>query len=90
MIKNKDIGGLGGETVFEFKYIPEFETVTNLGEYEAGSSMRPRGVERRNLVMLIGGVVVVGGVLGGVGWICVICVRGLAGLVVGSARVLRG
>lgn len=81
LIKNKDIGGLGGETVFEFKYIPEFETVTSLGEYDAGGIVRPRGVERRNLVTLLVVVIIVGGVLGAIGWLWMKFMRKLVGFV---------
>ncbi|KAF4624441.1 hypothetical protein G7Y89_g13727 [Cudoniella acicularis] len=66
--------GLGGETDFAFKYIPTLSfTTTDLGPYEPAFG-KPRGVERRNLLTLIGGVVVVGAV----GWLWV---RGAVGTV---------
>ncbi|KAI9792389.1 MAG: hypothetical protein M1816_002273 [Peltula sp. TS41687] len=44
--------GLGRESVFEFKYIPEFHTTTEMGEAEESGVKQP-GVERRNLKTLL-------------------------------------
>ncbi len=44
--------GLGEETVFDFKYIPNFSTTTELGKYEA-SKLQETSIERRNLRALI-------------------------------------
>ena len=49
--------GLGQESVFEFKYIPEFHTTTELGESEE-VGLKQLGVERRNLKTLIVAILV--------------------------------
>lgn len=50
--------GMGEETNFEFKYVPNFDTKTKMGEYTVG--LRESGIERRNLVSLVGFGVMVG------------------------------
>jgi hypothetical protein len=51
VVENK-VHGLGEETNFDFKYIPNFETTgTEMGEYVAG--LKESGVERRNLRTLV-------------------------------------
>ncbi|KAI9885090.1 MAG: hypothetical protein M1823_003101 [Watsoniomyces obsoletus] len=55
--------GLGKESVFEFKYIPEFSTRTEKGEGEETGVKQP-GIERRNLKTLIIAMIV----LGVLGW----------------------
>lgn len=55
----------GTETMFDFKYVPEFATLTELGDSHEEKG-RERGVEWRNLksfVMSVG-VVAVGGIIG--------------------------
>jgi len=44
--------GLGGETVFDFKYIPEFNFITPRGSDEQ-AKMKESGVERRSLNTLL-------------------------------------
>jgi predicted secreted protein len=44
--------GLGAETCFDFKYIPDFHTSTILEGLEETGPMEP-GIERRNLRTLI-------------------------------------
>lgn len=61
IVENKN--GLGQESVFEFKYVPEFSTRTEKGESEETGVKQP-GIERRNLKTLIIAMVV----LGGIGW----------------------
>lgn len=54
--------GLGGtETVFDFKYVPEFSTMTEMGQSEA-VTLKHLGAERRALKTLIiaGSVLAVG------------------------------
>lgn len=51
VIIDKERGGLGEETNFDFKYIPDFHTTTDLGEYEK-TGLKQQGIERRNLVTL--------------------------------------
>jgi hypothetical protein len=50
IVENK-AHGLGEETNFDFKYIPNFETTTSMGEYVSG--LKESGVERRNLRVLV-------------------------------------
>jgi hypothetical protein len=51
IVENK-VHGLGEETNFDFKYIPNFDTTeTEMGEYVAG--LKESGVERRNLRTLV-------------------------------------
>lgn len=51
VIVDKKMHGLGEETSFDFKYIPEFGTMTQLEEYAVGEEKF--GVERRNLRTLL-------------------------------------
>ncbi|KAI9820644.1 MAG: hypothetical protein M1827_005013 [Pycnora praestabilis] len=51
IVKHKT--GLGEETNFEFKYIPEFHTTTELGEAQEVVGLKQPGVERRNLKTLV-------------------------------------
>jgi L-amino acid N-acyltransferase YncA len=51
IVENKT-HGLGEETVFDFKYIPNYSTTTELGEYEI-SGHKETGIEKRNLRTLI-------------------------------------
>jgi len=44
--------GLGEETDFDFKYIPNYSTTTELGEYEV-SHRKETSIERRNLRTLV-------------------------------------
>jgi hypothetical protein len=50
IVTNKD-HGLGTESNFDFKYIPNFDTETNMGDYVAG--LRSSGLERRNFGALL-------------------------------------
>lgn len=64
VIISKEKGGLGEETNFDFKYIPNFDTTTTeLGAYEK-SGLGEKGIERRNLLTLC----VMGALLGIVSW----------------------
>lgn len=59
IVENKE-HGLGEETVFDFKYIPNFGMMsTEAGRYEA-SGLKERGVERRNLKTLVIASTVIG------------------------------
>ena len=52
IVENKE-HGLGTETNFDFKYIPNYDvTSTALGEYD-GSGLQQPGIERRNFNTLI-------------------------------------
>ncbi|KAF2221080.1 hypothetical protein BDZ85DRAFT_302337 [Elsinoe ampelina] len=66
----------GKQTVFDFKYVPEYETVTEMGEQTAVGD-KGASVERRNLKAFGVGVMVM---LGGA-WVGWKVVRGLWGLV---------
>ena len=44
--------GLGTESNFDFKYIPNFNTTTSMGNYEV-SGLKEPGIERRNFVTLV-------------------------------------
>jgi hypothetical protein len=74
--------GLGGETVFEFKYIPQYDTTTTTEReakeaYTALERLKKRGVEWRNLQTLViatvsviaAGYVGVRSVVGMAGWV---------------------
>lgn len=65
----------GKETMFDFKYVPEFSTITEMND---GKEVRPRmrGVETRNLKWLVLGV----GVLVGFTWIGLRVVSGIVRL----------
>jgi hypothetical protein len=52
MIVENKTHGLGEETVFDFKYIPNFSTTTELGEYEE-SGIKQTGIEKRNFRTLV-------------------------------------
>lgn len=43
---------MGEESNFEFKYIPNLHTVTEMGDYEV-SGVKVSGIERRNLKSLV-------------------------------------
>ena len=43
---------MGEETNFDFKYVPDFSTTTELGTYE-NSGLGKSGVERRNFRTLV-------------------------------------
>jgi hypothetical protein len=51
IVENKT-HGLGEETDFDFKYIPNYSTTTELGEYEH-SELKETSIERRNLRSLV-------------------------------------
>ena len=51
IVENKT-HGLGEETVFDFKYIPNFSLTTELGQYEE-SNVKQTGIEKRNLRTLV-------------------------------------
>ena len=55
--------GLGQESLFEFKYIPEFGASTEMGEDGSSGLIRP-GVEQRGLKTLV----VAAAVLAVLGW----------------------
>jgi hypothetical protein len=57
IVENKT-HGLGEETNFDFKYIPNFDTTTSMGEYVSG--LKESGVERRNLRALCMGSAAMG------------------------------
>lgn len=64
IVENK-LHGLGEETSFEFKYVPDFHTTTSLGnEIEHATGWKQSGVELRNLNTLL----VTAGVFGMVCW----------------------
>lgn len=60
VIVNNTSHGLGEETNFDFKYIPNFDTKTHMGDYVVG--LKSSGVERRNLGSLVMFSAVVGAV----------------------------
>ncbi len=53
IIVESKYGLQGTETVFDFKYVPEFTTITELGESHEELGKRPAGIERRNLKALL-------------------------------------
>ena len=53
MIVENKTHGLGEETTFDFKHIPNLDTTTSMGEYVSG--LQDSGVERRNLKALVMG-----------------------------------
>lgn len=59
IVENKSHGGLGEETNFDFKYIPDFHHMTGKGEIQ-NSGLKQQGVERRNLKTLIIAAIVAG------------------------------
>jgi hypothetical protein len=68
IVLNKDFG-LGVETDFSFKYIPDYHPPTPDSPRQKNGIM-VQGVERRNLLTLVLGGVVAGGV-------CLVWTRGL-------------
>jgi len=52
MIVESSFGLQGKETTFELKYVPEFSTITEMGQSEEPSN-KSSGVERRNLKALV-------------------------------------
>lgn len=52
MIVENKTHGLGAETTFDFKYIPDFHTRTVKGEMEE-TGLREPGIERRSLKTLV-------------------------------------
>ncbi|KAK5175029.1 uncharacterized protein LTR77_000165 [Saxophila tyrrhenica] len=67
----------GEETTFEFKYVPEYSTITEMGEGWEEKREGQRSVESRNRNTVVVGVVVLG-----VGtWVAWRVVRGLVGAV---------
>jgi len=79
IVENKE-HGLGIETNFDFKYVPNFDTKTELGEFKEG--LTEKGVERRNLRTLV----LASAVVGGVGYFWLRTTWGL----VGAAKGLLG
>ena len=55
--------GLGQESLFEFKYVPQFGTTTEMGEDESSGLTRP-GIEQRSLKTLV----IAAAVLAVLGW----------------------
>jgi hypothetical protein len=53
IVENKH--GLGETSVFDFKYIPEFNTNTKMADSE-GTGLKQPGIERRNLKALLTGL----------------------------------
>lgn len=53
--------GLQSETNFEFKYIPQFDTTTKMGEYEK-TGIKMNGVERSSFLSLLVAAVAIGAV----------------------------
>jgi hypothetical protein len=51
--------GLGEETVFDFKYVPDFHVTTTPGD-EGQVGIREHGIERRNLKALLVGLTCTG------------------------------
>ena len=75
IVENKD-HGLGEETNFDFKYVPNFSTTTELGTYE-NSGLGKGGVERRNFRTFI----TMSAVVGVASYFCMRTTWGLVGLV---------
>jgi len=59
IIVHSKYGLKGEETKFDFKYVPEYETITQLGECEEDKNMTS-GVESRNRNTFLIGVAVFG------------------------------
>lgn len=71
--------GLGGETGFEFHYVPQLDTITEGGKIDLKVDWGERTAERRNMKFFLMGVGLVG-ILGGVGvWILWSVIRFLWG-----------
>ncbi|KAI9826173.1 MAG: hypothetical protein M1819_007429 [Sarea resinae] len=77
IIVERQTGLAGKPTLFEFKYVPEYHTLTQMGEPEEEATKRV-GVERRNLRALLIATIC----LGLVTWCGVKVVFGLAGLLI--------
>jgi hypothetical protein len=52
--------GLGGESVFDFKYVPDFHITTEAGGSATHVGIKEPGVERRNLKALLIGLTCTG------------------------------
>ena len=52
IIVESKYGLAGTETMFDFKYVPEYSTITEMGE-SAQDTQRDKGIERRNLKALV-------------------------------------
>ena len=63
-IRNTEMGGLGKETTFDFKYVPQLDLTTEPGRPE-NSGLGQSGVERRNLKALL----IASGVIAVVAWL---------------------
>lgn len=83
IVVGSDAGLEGKETLFDFKYVPEFGTITEMND---GREVRPRmrGVEGRALKWLVIGMLV----LGVVGWMVFRVVAGVLGFVWRSACMM--
>jgi hypothetical protein len=77
IVKSKSMG-LGAETDFKFKYVPEYDTTTLIGTYELSEKEKGMSsyMERRSLRTLL-----IAGLFGG----CMACVG-----VLGAASMARG
>ena len=51
--------GLGEETVYDFKYVPDYHVMTDPDE-SSGSGLQEAGIEKRNLKALLAGIAVLG------------------------------
>lgn len=60
IVKN-EAHGLGEESNFDFKYIPNFDTKTEMMEYDK-AALRGTGIERRNLKSLVLGCAFMGAI----------------------------
>jgi len=76
VIVDAKYGLAGTETLFDFKYVPEYDTVTEMGEPRA-IKLRGSSVERRNLRVL--GVFV--GLVGSCTWLSFVGVRAASKMV---------
>ena len=76
MIVDSKSGLEGQQTRFEFKYVPDFATLTEMDKNEEGKGRDP-GIERRNLKWLLIGVSFVTAM----GWCGMKLARGMIGLV---------
>lgn len=77
IVENKH--GLGKETMFDFKYVPEFSKRT-LRENPEGGSVQQAGVEKRNLLSFVIGFI-------SVGIVCFLALRGLKFIIEKAAIV---
>lgn len=60
-----DTHGLGGETDFAFQYIPSYDLTTTAPNEREKSGVVVKGVERRNLLTLLSGGVLIGSIFWG-------------------------